>query len=664
MSLFSSLTSAANALSAFESALTVTQNNVSNASTPGYAKQTQVLEALPYEPQTGASGGVRATVVQSSRDEFVEQRVRAATSALGNYQQQVESLTPLQTQFDISGKSGIPAAFNTLFSAFSNWSTLPQDSTARQNVITSAQGLASAFQQTASNVSQIAEETDTRTGSLVDQVNALAAQLSGYNAQIIAGNQGDPGLDAAINSTIESLSQIASVTTIKQTDGTFSVMLGAQTELVSGKAVNKLTADVYIPASPTATSGAAVSVPLQIRAAVNDQLNLKIDGTTLPSITLKPTDTDLAAVAGDINTQLHADGSTATASVDGQGRLVIASGLTGSSASVQVLSGSANSTLGLSLSGPPMARIVDSSGNDVTSHVTDGKLAGVLAMRNQVLAAIEGDTNQTGSLNQLAKAFADQVNTILGTPMFTYDQTNATNVANSLQVSAGFTASQLPTAQVSALTGTAVSNPIAITTGTNDGLNLNVDGKTWPAIALNPSDASMSDVVTDLNTQFGRLGIGAQASVNGNTGALVISTTNTGANGSVQILPGTANATLGLTQTTPTYQSGVNGVALSLSALANSQSAMGGQSYTQFFGSIAAGVGAQLSNATSGQSVQQDLLTQTQSLRQQISGVDLNEEATKVLELQSAYQAASKMVNVIDTLTQTVLGMIGSSSAA
>ncbi|MDQ2840768.1 MAG: flagellar basal body protein, partial [Acidobacteriota bacterium] len=366
MSLFSALSSASNALAAFQSALTVVQNNVNNASTPGYVTQTQTFNALSFVPGTGANGGVEAGAVVSSRDQFAEQNVRSATSQLGNFEQQVQSLTPLQGQFDISGDSGVPAAFNTLFSAFSNWSTRPNDSTARQNVITSAQSVASAFQQTASNISQVAQSTDAQTSTLVDQLNNLAGQLGSYNSQLSAGGQTDPALDAAVNSTIESLSEIANVTTIKQPDGTFSVMLGGQTELVAGKVVNKLTADVYIPTTPLVHSGGPITVPLHISAGTNDALNLKIDGTTLPTIHLNPSDTSLTALAADINTQFTAAGSTAAASVDTQGRLVLASGSTGASASVQILPGDGNATLGFSALVSPQARVRDSNGNNVT----------------------------------------------------------------------------------------------------------------------------------------------------------------------------------------------------------------------------------------------------------------------------------------------------------
>jgi flagellar hook-associated protein 1 FlgK len=104
-----------------------------------------------------------------------------------------------------------------------------------------------------------------------------------------------------------------------------------------------------------------------------------------------------------------------------------------------------------------------------------------------------------------------------------------------------------------------------------------------------------------------------------------------------------------------------NGVTVSLASLSNSTASadeIGGQSFTEYFGSIAGSVGSQLSNATSNKTTQQDLLTQAQSLRQESSGIDLNEEATNVLEFQRAYQAASKLMSVIDQMVQTVINLI------
>jgi flagellar hook-associated protein 1 FlgK len=105
---------------------------------------------------------------------------------------------------------------------------------------------------------------------------------------------------------------------------------------------------------------------------------------------------------------------------------------------------------------PPTAVITDSQGNDVTSQITSGQLGGLLDTRNRVLGGMLGNTQQQGSLNQFAQTLADTVNTILqsgtvsttagsanGTALFTYDSTNATNVAASLALNPAITASQL-----------------------------------------------------------------------------------------------------------------------------------------------------------------------------------------------------------------------------
>ena len=80
--LLASLVSSAGALAAYGQVLEATQNNVANASTPGFAKQSINLYALPFDPQSGVTGGVAAGKLISARDEFSEQSVRQQTSGL------------------------------------------------------------------------------------------------------------------------------------------------------------------------------------------------------------------------------------------------------------------------------------------------------------------------------------------------------------------------------------------------------------------------------------------------------------------------------------------------------------------------------------------------------------------------------------------------------
>ena len=54
--LLTALQSSANSLAAFQHALDAVQNNVTNSSTPGYARQRLSLEALPFQPSCGSAG--------------------------------------------------------------------------------------------------------------------------------------------------------------------------------------------------------------------------------------------------------------------------------------------------------------------------------------------------------------------------------------------------------------------------------------------------------------------------------------------------------------------------------------------------------------------------------------------------------------------------------
>ena len=56
-SLFAALSSSAGALSAYQTVLDAVQNNVTNASTPGYARQSVSLELVPATANSAALCG-------------------------------------------------------------------------------------------------------------------------------------------------------------------------------------------------------------------------------------------------------------------------------------------------------------------------------------------------------------------------------------------------------------------------------------------------------------------------------------------------------------------------------------------------------------------------------------------------------------------------------
>ncbi len=479
--ILASLNVAANALNAFDLALETTQNNVANAQTPGYAKQTQSFDSISFNLSSGSVGGVTAGVVTSARDQFAEQNVHDQNTLLGGATQSVTSLTQLQNLFPVSGTTGIANALDGLYSSFSNWSETPNDASARQNVLNNAGNVASIFQQTAQGLFQFTQETGQQIQSTVADVNQLAAQLAAQNKQIQQGNSNDAGLDANIHNTLDQLSQYVNFSAAKQSDGSYTVLVDGQTPLVIGSQQYALGFQMAEPTNP---------------APVNPNA-------------------------------------------------------------------------------PPHAVILGADGSDVTAQVTGGQLGALVNLRNTVLPSYIGDAYQSGSLNTLAQQFADRVNAQLssgnvtdgppaqsGAPLFTYDASNPTNVAATLAVDPSVTGAQLA--------------------------------------AIQPGPPEVA-----------------------------------------------------------------NGIPLALANMANPQDPLdqiNGQSYTDYYANMASTVGAALNQATNNQTAQQSAVAQAENLRQQASGVNLDQEAVSLVQFQKAYDANSRFVTVIDTITSDLINMIATTA--
>ena len=102
---------------------------------------------------------------------------------------------------------------------------------------------------------------------------------------------------------------------------------------------------------------------------------------------------------------------------------------------------------------------------------------------------------------------------------------------------------------------------------------------------------------------------------------------------------------------------GGNGAALAVADLAK-QPQVNGYTFTQFYGTIAANVGADIASAKAEQTSGTQLLSQARTIRGDASAVSLDEEAAYVLQIQRGYEAVSKLMTVIRSLTDTVMGLI------
>ncbi|MGH9627105.1 MAG: flagellar hook-associated protein FlgK, partial [Bryobacteraceae bacterium] len=316
--LLASLRSSSSALDALEQSVSVSQNNVMNASTPGYVRQRMGLKSLDFLPDAGLFGGVSAAGIQGARDQYAEQAVRSQVTLQGAANQSVASLSALENAFPINTASGIPAALNRMFQSFTAWSVAPNSTAAKQNVIAAAETVAQSFQQVATALSKATTDADRDLRGTIDHINNLGEKLSAYNLQRRQQQGVDAGLDAQIHETLEQLSELVDFQALNQEDGTISILIGGQVSLVVGEKSYALEARFEHAVDPPANAGAV-----------------------------------------------------------------------------------------------PAARIYDSAGREVTTLTRGGKLGSLLEFRNTTLPHFQGDGQQEGELNRLAKKIADRVNEIL-----------------------------------------------------------------------------------------------------------------------------------------------------------------------------------------------------------------------------------------------------------
>ena len=103
-----------------------------------------------------------------------------------------------------------------------------------------------------------------------------------------------------------------------------------------------------------------------------------------------------------------------------------------------------------------------------------------------------------------------------------------------------------------------------------------------------------------------------------------------------------------------------NGNAIQLASLASSTTAGGlaGATFGDFFSGIVSSVGRETATAQNNQQTQQQVVAQTRALRDQISGVSLDEQAVMLLQYQRNYQAMGRFLTTLNDIADTTINLL------
>ena len=243
MGLTSDLNVSMQSLLASTESMDVTTTNIANQNTPGYARRRVVLEeAAPTGPE-GSSTGVDVAAIQSLRDNILDLSINTATAQQNFSSTLSNSLSAVQTVFSDTASGSVGSTIDAFFNALQQLSTSPADSSLRSNVQTAANNVASAFQSTASVITQAQQQADQSVVQSTSTANTLLRQIAATNAQISAATNTGQSANSDQDQLAGLLSQLSAIMdykTVNSSDG-LTLTTANGTPLVVGNKAYALT---------------------------------------------------------------------------------------------------------------------------------------------------------------------------------------------------------------------------------------------------------------------------------------------------------------------------------------------------------------------------------------------------------------------------------------
>ena len=239
------LSTSVSGLLAFQQALDVTSNNIANASTPGYSVETANLTEAPGQ-STGVGfvgSGVDVQSITRSYNEYLAQQVRSSQSSYSSSNTLATQAAQIDNMLSESG-TGLTATLQSFVNSLQTLASTPNSTSARQALLNQAQALAQQLSSYESQISQYGSQLETQLSNAVTQVNSISANIATLNRQIAAASTNGQTPNQLLDQRdqlVTQLSQYVSVQTATESNGSMDVYVGTGQALVVGGTASKLT---------------------------------------------------------------------------------------------------------------------------------------------------------------------------------------------------------------------------------------------------------------------------------------------------------------------------------------------------------------------------------------------------------------------------------------
>jgi flagellar hook-associated protein 1 FlgK len=619
------------ALDAAYTALQTTGNNIANVNTPGYSRE---ITTFTPDVQTNIGGmylgnGVSVDGISRVYSDFLAQQTNLAQAQAS----QADSTAQLNGQINnlfSNSTTGLGAAMDAFFAQIQSLSSDPTSAATRQTALSAAQQMASQFNSAYAQLQSLSQSATQQISAQISTVNTTVSQIATLNSQIAlasAGNQAPNSLLDQRNQDILTLNKAIGVTTTQQDDGSINVYLANGEPLVVGSQSYALASGL----SPLNSQNVVVGTSVDGQIAAIDPNNsgggaigalLQFQNQTVPDV-----ENQIGRLAVTLSTEFNAVQAAGIDQNGAQGAaffstpsIAVSAATTNSDANTVTLNASYSNVTALQASNYTLSV---SNGTYTLTRLSDGTTTTLSAFP----ATVDGMT----------LSFS-------GTPA-NGDVFNISPVqqgANNLSVS------------ISQGSQIAAGNPLQATLGSNNSgslavsnlalqpLSLPINANLLHAVSLNFTSPTSYTYTTGGVTSAAQTYTAGQAiDINGWS----LTLTGTPANGDVVNVTASGSG------------SGDNRNALLMTQL-QQQNLVAGSTLDAAYASTVADVGTLAATANTNQTSQDAILQNATTAQSSVSGVNLNEEATNLMQYQQQYQAAAQLIQSADTVFSTLITVL------
>lgn len=241
MTLTLAIQTALSGLNAAQTGLGIVSDNISNANTEGFTRKQLSISSIVL---AGAGRGVRVDDIVRQVDENILRQLRSQGSRTGQYQIRQEFTQQVQDYFGTpENNNSVSHRIASLGAAFEALSLQPEDSSSRIALVSEARFLTGQINELSKDIQVLRADADRRMGLMIDDVNTALQHLADINFEVTRLRSIDlptAGVEDDRDRLLQQIAEVLEIRTFTRPNGQIVVTAGSGRVLVDGTQANTL----------------------------------------------------------------------------------------------------------------------------------------------------------------------------------------------------------------------------------------------------------------------------------------------------------------------------------------------------------------------------------------------------------------------------------------